>query len=34
MSKKRNRTSQCQFQLGDIVAIVSGGPPMSVTEVQ
>ena len=34
MSKKRNGTSQCQFQVGDIVALVSGSGPLKVTKVQ
>ena len=34
MAKKRNGTSQCQFQVGDIVALVSGSAPFRVTKVQ
>ena len=34
MSKKRNGTSQCQFQVGDIVALNSGSGPLKVTKVQ
>ena len=34
MSKERNGTSQCQFQVGDIVALISGSVPFKVTKVQ
>ena len=33
MSKERKGTSQCQFQVGDFVAVVSGSGPLKVTKV-